>query len=170
VPEPLTIQPCSYDDPDAVELTCQVQDLYRQLYGGTDDTPMTAEEFTPPSGTFLLGYRGEEAVAMGGWRFLPGRPSGAQRPVEIKRMFVRPELRGHGYGRQMLLALETSAAAAGADWVLLSTGEPQVEAVGLYRRSGYREVPPFGFFACTPAAIHLGRPLGGDQARFSAAS
>lgn len=119
---------------------------------------------------FLLGRLGVQAVAMGGWRFLPGGPTGAQRPVELKRMFVRPELQGHGYERQILRELENSAALAGADWVLLSTGDPQVEAVGLYRRMGYREVTPFGFFACMPQAIHLGRPLGGDPVESPATS
>lgn len=162
MPEQLTIQPCSYNHCDAVELTRQVQDLYRELYGGSDDSPMTADEFVPPQGAFLLGYLGERAVAMGGWRFLPMGPPGAIRPVELKRMFVRSGLRGRGYGLQMLRTLEASAGSAGADWVLLQTGHPQVAAVHLYRRAGYREVPPFGYFACMPLAMHLGRRLDGD--------
>jgi len=59
----------------------------------------------------------------------------------------------------MLRALEASALDAGADWVLLQTGQPQVAAVRLYRRAGYAEVPPFGYFARMPLAMHLGRRL-----------
>lgn len=157
--EQLAIVPARYDHPDAVELTARVQGFYRSVYGGTDDSPMTPEEFLPPHGLFLLGYLGGVAVAMGGWRFLSHGWAEAQRPVELKRMFVRPDLQGRGFGLQVLRALEGSAADAGADWVLLQTGEPQVRAVRMYRAAGYDQVAPFGFYACMPEVLHLGRPL-----------
>lgn len=157
----LIIRPSCYDDPDAVALTRLVQDFYRQIYGGQDDSPLAAEEFAPPSGLFLLGHLDGVAVAMGGWRFLNElAPVPAARPVEIKRMFVRPEARGRGLGLTLLRALEDSAAVAGADWALLETGRPQVAALGLYRAAGYTEVPSFGYYACAPLSLHLGRRLG----------
>lgn len=160
VPEQLIVRPCSVDHPDAVELTRQVQEFYRQVYGGTDDSPMTVQEFEPPQGAFLMGYLDEQPAAMGGWRFLPSGTAGAARPAELKRMFVRTGLRGRGYGQLLLGALEGSAAAAGADWMLLTTGQPQLEALRLYDRVGYRDVAPFGHFAGMPQALHLGRRLG----------
>lgn len=157
--EAVIIQPAGYDHPDAVELTRRVQQFYLQLYGGTDESPMTPEEFTPPQGQFLLGYLDHQAVAMGGWRFLPAGTTEFPRSAELKRMYVQPEVRGRGLGLEMLRALEHSAAVAGADWVVLQTGQPQVEALGLYRSAGYHEVRPFGFFACQPSVLHLGRRL-----------
>jgi ribosomal protein S18 acetylase RimI-like enzyme len=74
-------------------------------------------------------------------------------------MFVRECVRGHGFGRLVLAALEASAAAAGADWLLLETGQPQVAAVGLYRSSGYVDVERFGYYAKSETALNLGRPL-----------
>jgi ribosomal protein S18 acetylase RimI-like enzyme len=59
----------------------------------------------------------------------------------------------------VLAALETSAAAAGADWMLLETGQPQVAAVSLYRSSGYVDVERFGHYAASETALNLGRPL-----------
>lgn len=166
MPEGLVIRESSYDHADAVELTEMAQDYYRQIYGGPDSSPIDAQEFTPPRGAFLIGYLEGQAVAMGGWRFLTEgqptevtRPTEAVRPVEIKRMFVRHQERGLGIGSRILRELEARAVESGADWALLQTGQPQVDAVALYRRSGYREVTPFGFFACMPDAVHLGRLL-----------
>ena len=74
-------------------------------------------------------------------------------------MFVRECVRGRGFARLVLAALEASAAAAGADWLLLETGQPQVAAVGLYRSSGYVDVERFGYYAESETALNLGRPL-----------
>lgn len=156
----------SYDHPDAVALTTAAQAYYVALYGGAGDTnPLAAAEFAPPSGRFLIGYAGPAAVAVGGWRFFAGvAPLAAQRPAEIRRMFVVDRLRGHGVGRWMLAALEASAVAAGVDVLVLETGSPQIEAVGLYRAAGYVDVPPFGYWADAPLAVHLGKRLvGGGQ-------
>jgi len=136
------------------------QRFYVQIYGSPDETPFTTADFTPPHGAFLVGYLDEQAVAMGGWRFrTPGVPRVARRPAEIRRMFVRECVRGRGFARLVLAALEASAAAAGADWMLLETGQPQVAAVGLYRSSGYVDVERFGYYADSDMALNLGRPL-----------
>ena len=57
-------------------------------------------------------------------------------------MFVRDDHRRRGLARALLHALERSASAAGADWMILETGAPQVEALALYRAHGYTEVDP----------------------------
>lgn len=149
-----------YDSPDAVTLTEQVQQFYVEVYGGPDGTPFTAEEFAPPHGGFLVGYLDGRPVAMGGWRFAPyAAPGGAVRAAEIKRMYVAHEARGRGIARALLAALEDDARTAGADWMVLETGLPQVAAVGLYRSSGYVDIPPFGFYADKPEVISLGKRL-----------
>jgi len=155
----MQVHPARYDDPDVVALTGLVQDYYREIYGGPDPSPMDPEQFAPPNGRFLLGRLDDRGVVMGGWRWL-GEPVGAaRRPVELKRMFVHPVARGRGFGLLLLRALEDSAAVAGADWMVLQTGPAQVTAQGMYRRSGYRDVPAFGHFAHEPEVVSLGRPL-----------
>lgn len=149
-----------YEHPDVATLEQAAQRFYVQIYGSPDETPFTTADFTPPHGAFLVGYLDEQAVAMGGWRFrTPGVPRVARRPAEIRRMFVRECVRGRGFARLVLAALEASAAAAGADWMLLETGQPQVAAVGLYRSSGYVDVERFGYYADSDMALNLGRPL-----------
>jgi GNAT superfamily N-acetyltransferase len=160
VPEEFRLQPVPYEHPDVAALEEAAQQFYVQIYGSPDETPFTTSDFTPPHGAFLVGYLDEEAVAMGGWRFrTPGVPRVARRPAEIRRMFVRERVRGRGFARLVLAALEASAAAADADWMLLETGQPQVAAVGLYRSSGYVDVERFGYYANSETALNLGRPL-----------
>jgi ribosomal protein S18 acetylase RimI-like enzyme len=160
VPEELRLLPVPYEHPDVAALEQAAQQFYVQIYGSPDETPFTTADFTPPHGAFLVGYLNEEAVAMGGWRFrTPGVPRVARRPAEIRRMYVRECVRGRGFARLVLAALEASAAAAGADWMLLETGQPQVAAIGLYRSSGYVDVEQFGYYAASETALNLGRPL-----------
>jgi ribosomal protein S18 acetylase RimI-like enzyme len=160
VPEAFRLQQVPYEHPDVTTLTSAAQEFYLTIYGGPDETPFTAADFSPPNGVFLVGYLAEEAVAMGGWRYRkPGVPRVAQRPAEIKRMFVQEQVRGRGFARIVLAALEASAAAAGADWMLLETGQPQLAAVALYRSSGYIDVERFGHYANSETALNLGRPL-----------
>ena len=155
------VRPRAYDHPDATLLIAEAQKFYVALYGGPDETPVTPEEFDPPVGRFLVGYRAEEPVATGGWRFSDaGVPAAAKRPAEIKRMFVRESARHRGYARRMLAALEADAATAGADWMILETAHPQVAAVALYRSSGYTEIDSFGYYAGSEDVLNLGRPLG----------
>jgi GNAT superfamily N-acetyltransferase len=160
VPAEFRLQPVPYEHPDVATLEQAAQQFYVQIYGSPDETPFTTADFTPPHGAFLVGYLDEQAVAMGGWRFrTPGVPRVARRPAEIRRMFVRECVRGRGFARLVLAALEASAAAAGADWMLLETGQPQVAAVGLYRSSGYVDVERFGYYADSDMALNLARPL-----------
>jgi len=151
------IEPVGYDHPDAGRLIEAVQQEYVVRYGGVDGTPVDPAEFAPPDGIFLVGYSGGEAVACGGWR----RRGDA---AEIKRMYVVPAARGLGYARAVLAELERTARAAGLGRVMLESGRRQPEAVALYTSSGYRPVRPFGHYAESPGAVHLGKNLGKDLA------
>jgi GNAT superfamily N-acetyltransferase len=152
-----------YGHPDVTALTEEVQAHYRELYGGPGDISlMDVFEFEPPAGYFVVGYLDGVPVAMGGWRRLGDRP-GLPSPntAEIKRMYVAPSARGRGLSRIVLAELETTARAAGLDWLVLETGEPQKSGLALYRSSGYAEVDgaPYGHYLDEPDAVHLGRSL-----------
>jgi GNAT superfamily N-acetyltransferase len=160
VSEEFRLRQMPYEHPDVALLEAATQQFYVQIYGSPDETPFTTADFSPPRGAFFVGYLNDAPVAMGGWRFRPpGVPPVAQRPAEIRRMFVDERVRGQGLGRIVLAALEASAAAAGADWMLLETGRPQVAAVCLYRSSGYVDVERFGYYAASEQALNLGRRL-----------
>ena len=155
--------PRPYGHPDVVALTAEVQAHYRQLYGGPgDESTAVAADFEPPTGHFVVGYVDGVPVAMGGWRRLGDRP-GLPSPhtAEIKRMYVAPAARGRGLSRIVLAELETTARAAGVDWLVLETGRPQASAVALYLASGYTHVDgtAFAHYNDHPDGIQLGRSL-----------
>jgi GNAT superfamily N-acetyltransferase len=64
--------------------------------------------------------------------------------VEVKRMFVLPELRGRGIAGRVLSELETWAGELGFARCMLETGKKQPEAIHLYQKSGYELIPNYG--------------------------
>jgi DNA-binding MarR family transcriptional regulator/GNAT superfamily N-acetyltransferase len=94
-------------------------------------------ELRPPAGTFVVAYLRDEPIGCGAVKHRQDRPS------EIKRMWVAESARGLGIGRRLLERLEQLARQAAAGTVRLDTNKALVEAIAMYRASGYREIPPF---------------------------
>lgn len=69
---------------------------------------------------------------------------------EIKRMYVRPQFRGLGFGKLMLNHLAEYARNQGVAKLRLETGIAQRDAIALYERSGFRSIPPFGDYKPDP--------------------
>ena len=114
-----------------------------QIYAGVDlDGPEMPRagprELGPPGGLFLVGFDDSgAAVCAGGVKDLgDGR-------CEIKRMYVVPEARGSGRGRELLRALEEAARALGYGVARLDTGPNQPSAKRMYLEAGYKEIENF---------------------------
>lgn len=65
---------------------------------------------------------------------------------ELKRMYVRPALRGHGLARQMIEHLAEHAHQHGIALLRLETGINQRDAIRLYEQAGFRQIGPFGSY------------------------
>jgi DNA-binding MarR family transcriptional regulator/N-acetylglutamate synthase-like GNAT family acetyltransferase len=99
--------------------------------------PADDDEMRPPRGAFVVASTDGEPVACGALKTIgPGVGS-------LKRMWVSPSVRGLGFGRRMLAALEAEARALGLTTVRLETNRALTEAIKLYRTSGYAEVAAF---------------------------
>jgi DNA-binding MarR family transcriptional regulator len=94
-------------------------------------------DFVEPVGMVLLARLRGEPVGCGALRFGDGGVT------EIKRMWLSPSVRGLGLGRRLLGELERHAREHGAQLVRLDTNHVLTEAITLYRRAGYEEVPAF---------------------------
>ena len=113
---------------------------------------------------FFVLYHDGEPAGCGGVQFFtdPQAPGGAY--GELKRMYVRNEFRGRGYGRQLLAHLEQLATAKGVTTMRLETGIHQPEAVALYEKGGYHRIPPFGNYpAADPLSLCYEKRLGGPS-------
>src|SRR5439155_11246938 len=62
---------------------------------------------------------------------------------ELQRVWVAPRGRGLGVGRRLVGALEHKAREAGMTVIHLETNRTLIEAIELYRHSGYKEVQAF---------------------------
>ncbi|MFR9726013.1 GNAT family N-acetyltransferase [Streptomyces sp. MS19] len=161
----MTIVTARFDDPDARMLNDLVQAEYAERYGGAGDvTPLDAGMFVPPHGLYLLVYDDAgRPVGTGAWRAHEAAEEGyAPGDAELKRMFVRREARGRGLARKVLARLEEEARAAGRTRLVLETGTRQPEAIGLYRSSGFTELPfeqGFGTYRDSPESVFFAKSL-----------
>lgn len=147
-----------YDDPLVTSLVAILQADFVVRYGGPDAARVDPAQFSPPAGEFVVGFDGDDAVSMGGFRRLAD-PVFVVPTAEIKRMWVHPSHRRRGFARATLGRLEADAVAAGIDALILNTGREQPEAIELYESAGYEPVPAFGHYATTPGALFYGRRL-----------
>lgn len=64
--------------------------------------------------------------------------------MEVKRMYTSPEYRGKGIASLVLKELEIWAFELSYEKCLLETGKKQPEAIALYQKSGYKQIPNYG--------------------------
>jgi putative acetyltransferase len=119
-------------------------DGFRALVGDTlrefgfDVDPQLDGDLDDPAATYAalwVTLDGEEVVGSVGLRAL------REGVLELKRMYLRPDQRGRGLGKQLLaLALEW-ARERRARVVRLDTSERMLTAQRLYEAHGFRRVP-----------------------------
>lgn len=95
------------------------------------------DELRPPRGAFLLASADGQPLACGCVKTI------APAVGSLKRMWVSSTVRGLGFGRRMLGALEAQSRELGLTTLRLETNRSLTEAIHLYRTSGYVEVPRF---------------------------
>jgi putative acetyltransferase len=92
-------------------------------------------EYSPPLGRLLIA-EGAGCVAL--------------RPIddeicEMKRLYVRPDHRGTGLGRSLILAIVDEARAAGYRRIRLDTMPKMDSAQRLYASLGFRDIAPYRY-------------------------
>ena len=102
-----------------------------------DECARLPGEYAPPLGELLLAL-------------VDGRPAGciALRPIdrdtcEMKRVYLRPEWRGRGIGRELAEAIVDAARRIGYRRMRLDTIPSLKPAIALYRSMGFRVIAPY---------------------------
>lgn len=89
----------------------------------------------------IVAYDQEIPVACGALRAY------APDVMEVKRMYVVLNKRGQGLASWVLIALEAWCKELNITTCVLETGKNQPEAIALYKKNGYKQVPNFGQYA-----------------------
>ena len=130
------------------ELDAELKGIYGSLQAVYDK-----HNVIDPLDTAIVGYRDVAPIACGCFKKID------RERVEIKRLYVKPAFRRQGFSSKVLQALESWAAELGYTVALLETGKKQPEAIGLYRKFGYRIIANYGPYRGMENSLCMQKPL-----------
>jgi len=94
-------------------------------------------EYAPPRGALFVAGTGSMLVGTIGLRPFEGTIS------EMKRLFVRPEARGHGLAKQLIAVALAEARRLQYSEIRLDTLPMMGDAQSLYLSLGFRDIAPY---------------------------
>jgi len=102
-------------------------------------------DYAPPTGRLVLAeVEGKPAGCVALHRLGESCADKRELLCEMKRLYVRPDFRGHQLGRRLVEELMRAARGIGYKKMRLDTVEPIMgHAVALYRELGFREIPSY---------------------------
>ncbi len=131
----LTITQDPIDTHGALSVLHAATDELTQRYGGTGDSEhLHLEELRPPLGLFLVARLDTHLAGGVGLRAI-GQPS--DRWAEIKRLWVRVDLRRSGIAARLMDEVTARAKELGYVRLYLETGPRQPEAIAFYEKFGW---------------------------------
>lgn len=109
-----------------------------------------SDSYRPPQGRFLIAWSDDLPVACVGLRALDDTTA------EVKRLWVHSSARGQGLSRRMMTVIEAEARAMGYQRLKLDTHSSLIEAIALYRATGWTDIAPY---TSPPADTWMGKAL-----------
>jgi putative acetyltransferase len=95
-------------------------------------------QYAPPSGELVLAVVDGEPAGCVALRSLD------RSTLEMKRLYVKPTVRGLGLGKRLVEAAISTARQGNYAQLRLDTLGTMVSAQELYRKMGFVEIPPYG--------------------------
>jgi putative acetyltransferase len=141
---------------DVIALVDELDAYQNVLYPPESNHGIDIDALSRPNVLFAV-LRDEKGGACACGALVLGKEHG-----EIKRMFVRPQFRGRGAAKALLVFLEAEAARRGCTLLMLETGISQPEALALYARCGYTRRGPFGDYWNDPLSVFMSKQIGGN--------
>lgn len=121
-------------------------DRYFDTLAERFDTPFDREQTNEvdtsimrlPRGALVLARDADDvAVGCGALKFVDDEAP------DIKHVWIAPTVRGKGVGHGLMAKLESVAKEQGYAYIRLDTNRTLTEAIAMYRKRGYVEVPAF---------------------------
>ena len=143
----VVITPERPDSPDAVALITELEGHLASVYPVESRHGFSVDKMIAEGVAFFV-LRADSTPAGCGGIQLIGTEYG-----EIKRMYVRPQFRGLGFGKLILDHLAAHAREQGLGLLRLETGVHQAAAIRLYEAMGFQRIPPFGPYVGSPLSL-----------------
>lgn len=131
-------------DPETPEARYCLNEYYAELarrfeagFDVTTSLDPEAPSLRPPLGSFLVAL--SDGLPLG----CVALKGNSGEVGEIKRLWIAPAARGLGLARRLMDRAETEARALGHTTLRLDTNRTLTEAIALYRRLGWHEIPAF---------------------------
>jgi putative acetyltransferase len=142
------------DSEAAMDLIAELEAHLSQIYPSESRHGFSVEKLLREGVAFFVMRRDGVVAGCGGVQLF-GSEYG-----EVKRMYVRPALRGLGLGKLMLEHLANYARQQAVGCLRLETGVHQREAIGLYERMGFERIGPFGAYRDDPLSRFYEKQVG----------
>ena len=148
----IIIKRTTTNDKSFCELTEHLDKDLRNRYGSTQEE---FDQFNKMVNidTAVIAYENNKPIGCGCFKVME------EDTVELKRMFVEPEHRGKGIGVVMLKELETWAGDLGFSSIVLETGTLQPEAIQLYHKKGFQNIPNYDPFTDNELSVCMKKSL-----------
>jgi putative acetyltransferase len=142
----------SNSDADFKSLISQL-DKYLSIVNGEQDAFYAPNNVLDALDTAVIAYYNGKPVGCGCFKKFD------KQSVEIKRMYVDPELRGRGIASTVLNELEKWAKESGFEYTVLETGLKLDDANALYRKQGYEVIENYGQYAGIKSSVCMKKTL-----------
>ena len=141
------IAPERPDSADAIALITELETHLEPLYPSKSRHGFSVEQLLAEEVAFFV-LRHDDAPAGCGGIKLFGAEYG-----ELKRMYVRTNYRGLGFGKLLVNHLADHARANGVGLLRLETGIHQTAAISLHEQMGFQRIAPFGPYFEDPLSL-----------------
>jgi putative acetyltransferase len=142
---PLILEHLPSPTPHAITLLTALDAELNAAYTPDQRHGLSLANLFQPHILFFIAYLNNEPAGCGGVAFYDGL-------AELKRMYVRPHLRGQRVAQSLLSRLEQEARERQVRRLVLETGDAQLAALRFYQRAGFTRCSAFGPYATMPAA------------------
>jgi putative acetyltransferase len=135
------------DTVEAMELIAELDAYLGPLYPAESRHGLSVEKLLQEAVAFFVIRHERVPAGCGGVKLFDTAYG------EVKRMYVRPQWRGLGFGTLMLDHVAEYALQHGVAVLRLETGIYQLAAIRLYERYGFQRIPPFGAYTDDPLSV-----------------